>query len=400
MEKGIVDTLNLTPGQKTGSEGLSEEQHEKIAESVDWDFVEPAKEPKDKKPDDVEKIEKVEDAPAPLKEGKTPEELRIEADRLEKEQAETDRKAQEKADQKKQEEDQSLEEARIKALAEKDGKPIDEIRRIESEKTEGARLKAIAKEEGITVEQVKDNEAKDKSIVERHKNDPLKIARDVRKQQSEYDKLKNENEALREKESARTRVITEQEFEHQFDARKDQIIAKYRETYPDASYALEDDEVLEKAKPLLRGAYDETRKNYESEIKTQSESKRKELVEGLSEEFKEYRPEVEEALKECSDAQVLNKEFNIEYLACWARGKKLTPEYIKSIEDAAYTRGNEQPKILGEIGVKKPRSQSGKSYSYNLTAEQKKRALDVNRREDWTDEQKYADYDKVKDNDF
>lgn len=355
--------LKVSEAQELGLEPFTEEQKVELNKEIealrDWDAPEPPKEEEQTKPEDKkEKEEKPEEKPEEQKK---------------EEQPETDKKAEEP------------EEETPEQKAEKD-------------KAEQARLEKIAKEEGLTIEQVKENEAKDKSVAERHSGDPLKIARALRKEQSEYGKIKAENDKLKafkaQVDEERTR-FNEQKFNADALKNRDRIIETYREKFPDEADE-SDDALFERGKVLIKQALKAKEAERYSQIRSEAEAKREELVTSLPEDLKEYVPEVREMLKSCADEQVLDKEFDVTFLATYQRGKRFTKDYVKSLEDAAYKRGLEQPKIMAEqTRVKGARTSAkgGSSPTITLTEAQKRRAEVVySSQKDWTDEQKWAEY--------
>ena len=385
-----VETKTLPDAEDLGAgEELTEEQRKEIEDFKEesWDDEPKEKEPEKKEPEKKEEGKEGEEKPKEEEE-ETPEE---------KEKAD--------AEAKKEEEAEAKETARLEKKAEKEGKTVDEIKELEStEKAEQERIEAVAKEEKITIDEVKENEAKDKSVAERHGNDPIKIARALRKEQSEYGKQKSEVEELRDykaqSEAQRSR-FNEREFNSRMESHREEIIDKYREKYPGESTDASNDTVFERGKALIKKGIESKEQASAKEVEEKATEKRAELLKTLPEEFKDQRSEVKEILAECDDLQVLDKGFDAVYLANYARGKKHTPDYIKSLEDAAYKRGAEQAKILPKGGKSpKPTGKKTDNVISGMTSEQKGRAEEVyGNREGWTKEQMWKEYmkDDVKD---
>lgn len=293
---------------------------------------------------------------------------------------------------------EAVETQRLEKRAKELTKTVDEVKQIEvGEKAEQERLEKIAKDEGITVDQAKEDFGKDKTVAERHGNDPVKIARALRKEQSEYGKLKGEVEGLREfktKVETDSQKFNEERFNEKMEAGREDIIEKYREKFPEDG-EISDDAAFERGRALIRKGLEERQKAAEADISARAKSKRAELLGGLAEEFKDYSSEVSTMLTDqCSDDQILDKGFDVVYLANYARGKKYTPDYVKSLEDAAYNRGVEQPAMIPRVPAGK--SSAGKDVPVDLTNKQKARAEEIyGRRDGWTKEQMYAEYAKV-----
>lgn len=418
-----VKDLDLTPEQESGAVPLSEEQEEKIQETVDWDTPpegedkppekKPDEEP-DKKPDETKPDETKPDelTPEQQKEQEVEtkriddkaEELKITSDEVIE--LETKEKAdKETADTKKQEEE-TAETERLTKKAEELGKTVEEVQeaeKSESEETEQKRIEAIAKEENISIEQVAEMEKADKEIVDRHKGDPMKLARAVRTQQKSFAKLENEHEALKVSVEKQERIINEEEFNGQCEDKREVIIKEYRAKYSDEAENKEDDVVFEKGKALLKTKWDDAISNEKKAVSDKAKDRRKELTEGLSDDVKkEFLSDIEETLGNINDQQVLSKKFNIDYIVQLARGAKYTPEYVKKVEDDAYKRGKENRKIVRTIhGPKTPAPSSKKGVvSTTLNEEQKDRAEDMYHGTNMTKQQMYDEYEKIKDNDF
>lgn len=414
-----IEDLELTEEQKSGAVPLSEEQEEKIQETVDWDTPPEGEKPPEKK-EPEKKAEEPEKEPEPKPEELTPdqikeqevedkriedkaEELKIAPDEVivleEKEKADK-----EAADTKKQQ-DEEAETERLTKKSEELDKTVEEVQEIEKAETETVekqRIETIAKEENITVDQVTENEKKDQEIVDRHQGDSMKIARAVRTQQSAFAKLENDHETLKTSVEKQERIINEEEFNAQCNDKREDIITKYKASYPEQGE--QDDEVLfERGKSLLRTKWDDARAFEKKAVSDQAKDKRKELAEGLPEDVKkEFLTDIQESLEKLTDQQVLSKKFNVEYIVQLARGQKYTPEYIKKIEEDGYRRGKEQRKIVRNVKSPNspPPSEKNKAITTSLTQEQKDRALDMYMGTNMTEQQKYDEYEKIKDKDF
>lgn len=374
------------------SKPLDEAQLEAIKadKETDWDApkeektAEPEKEP-EKEPE--AKPEESEKEPE-----KTPEDL------------EADKKTQEEA-----KEAEKAEKAEVKRLEKRSkelDKPVEEVKILEEEeKAEVERLEKVAKEEGLTAEEVKELESKDKSIAERHGNDPIKISRALRKEQSEYGKLKNEVETLRAfKETAevRTKQFNEKRFNESTEAQRDKIVDTYREQYPEESDTLSDDACFERGRFLIKEKITTQQAEKEAELSTKAEGRVKELVKEIPEEFKPYIPEIKKLIQSCDPGQILSDKFDVAFFANYERGKKYTPDYVKSLEDSAYKRGLEKPTIIPRVPPSKPEKPSkSKVDTSGATSEDQHRAEEIyGRREGWTKDrmlQEYVKSDKGKD---
>jgi hypothetical protein len=395
MGNEILETLKITDEQRNEGSSLTEEQHAAIRDSVNWDGEEnkdgdqnppentpPAKTPEEEKAeaDAKAQVEKL-----AAEQGKTVEQVQKELAEAEKVRKDT-------------EEANAKEQARLDKLAKEQNKTVDQIKADEkaaAEKAELARLEAIAKEEGLTVEEVRENEKKDQAILERHANDPKKLARAMRKEQSEYGKLKSQLDDINEEKKQQQKIVDEQNFIKTIEGKREQIIEKYRELYPHDAIDQSDDVIFDRAKGLLRATYEKAIEDQKKAVKTEADNRRKNMVENLPQEFSELKAEVKEMLDQCDDSQVLSKKFDPLFLANVARGKKFTPEYVKQLTDAAYKRGLEQPRILGatNLGRTTPPVTPPKPAA-TLTSEEKERAREMFSNKGWTEEKMFQEYEK------
>lgn len=353
---------------------LSEEQLNVITAEKEQDWNKPISgKEKEKTPeDDLETPEKKdEEEPG----SQTPEEL------------EAERKASEES---------AAEDKRLEEKAKTLNKTVEEVKKVEvEEKAEQERLEKVAKEEGRTIDEIRAEEAKDKALVERHGNDPVKIARALRKEQSEYGKIKNENEELKKFKASveqRSKQASEQALNARMESDRDKIVDTYRTKYREECEDISDDVVFERAKNLIMKGFEKQQEEAKGQLKTKATEKRSELITKLPDQFKDFVPEIKTLLDECEDSQIIDTEFDIEYLANYARGKKFTQEYIKSLEDASFKRGQEQAKIIPKTPAGRPTGHS-KGSSANLSESQKERAVEIyGRREGWTKERMYEEY--------
>lgn len=296
------------------------------------------------------------------------------------------------------------EDKRIEDKAKELNKTPEEVKTVETEeKAETDRIAKLAEDEEMTVEEVIESEAKDKQVAERHGNDPVKIARAMRKSQGEYDKLKTENEELKTFKTQTTEArgkFQEAEFNAQMDKDRDKLIEMYEKANPDECAELSDDAMFERSKAVIRKHF-ESKEAEAAKVQTETaKERRKELLKSLPKEYKEHLPEIKQLLSECGDSQVNNEKFSLVEIGNYARGKKYTPDYIKNLESQAYKRGVEQPKMIPKVKGGKPDAGSG-SGKDDLTAgnelpdSEKGRAEEIyGRREGWSKERMWSEYAK------
>lgn len=373
------------PDAEDLTQPLTEEQLKAVEESKNegWDTGLEAKPREEKEVKPEEKPKEPEKEP----EGKeTPEEKEV------REKAEVEAKE--------LEETEAKETDRLEKKAKKLEKTVDEVKTIESdEKVEQERIEKRAEEEGMTVEEVKEEEAKDLALAERHGKDPIKVARALRKETSEYGKLKNEVEELREYKSGAEKASTrldERHFNSEVEKHKDDIIDKFRSKFPKESEDLSDDVIFERGKALIRDGVKEKARLEKEARDDKAETKRSEVIKDLPEEYKSHRAEIKKLLADCDTDQILDKGFDVEYLAMYARGKKYTPEYIKSLEDSAYKRGSERAKIVPKVPTSRPKiGREDSSLVASATAVDRARAREMyGRKEGWSESKMIETYMK------
>ncbi len=355
------------------------------------------------------KIDKGNEAPFETygEESPKPEETDKDKENLGSEKEEENPKEEEQEEQEETEEEKAAreeeEEAEIARLAEEKGVTVEEYKKSVEEEE----LKNLADEEGMTVEEYTESLEKDKAIVERHGGDASKIARALRKENSAFGKLNSEVESLRqykkETETAKQQ-FSEEQFLANTEAQKDDIIAKYVELFPEHA-DLHEDVLLERARNNIKEVMKDKREEADKKLKGDAADRREELNKNLPEEAKDVASEVKEILEMLDDREIVDEGFDISFAVQVARGKKYTPEYIKTLEDAAYKRGKDEPKIK----IKKALGSGDKSVSSNskskgalvYTQSERNRAVEIyGNREGWFEEKMIAEYlknDKGKD---
>jgi len=323
-----------------------------------------------------------------------------------------DKPGEEKTDEEKaaEEEAAKVEEERVAKLAEEKGKTVEEIiqqeadaKAAEGDKTdeqkEQERLEAIAKEEGITVDEVKEAEAKDLKVVENYGNDPKKIAKALRKENSAYGKLKSEHEKLvefKKQFDSEQAKYNEKRVNADLEAQRDRIVEEYVRLNPEEA---DDDEAVlfERAKIKVKTALKYREEEANKEVQAKADEARETLVSNIPDEYKEFSPEIKDILKTEENQVVLSEDFDITNLCFWARGKKYTPEYVKGLIEAAEKRGKEQPEILerktGAVSTGSRATHGGKTVSETASPKDRERALEMfGNKDDWSEQKKIEEY--------
>lgn len=211
-------------------------------------------------------------------------------------------------------------------------------------------VKALAASEKMTEDEARKVVEAEKKIIERSGADPKKLARQLRTTQSAYSRLETTIKAERERAA---NVLGDDEVviggkKVKWEDAREVVVTAYREKNPEKTAALTDDQVLGEAKAEYQGKVKEAREAHGKQLIQAATDKRTKLVSELPDSAKPYKAAIEEALKNVSDAQIVDSEYDPEDLISWARGQYLTDAKIKEIEDAAFLRGKQNAKILGE----------------------------------------------------
>lgn len=402
--ENVVEELGIKPGS---TEDLSPEQHNKLAESVNWEDEEKPngeekKDPpqKDDVPDDSQDDKKPEDDPALAE--------KAEKERVEKLAQEQGKSVEEILSAEKALKDES---ARLEEKAKEEKKTVEQIKAEEkaaAEKAETETINQIALDEGVSLEKAREIYEKDKGIVERHANDPRKLARAIRLKDSEFSKVQQERDDLKAAQEKKERMATEQELDAKCEEERDLLIEKWREQNPGDDED-SDEVVFERAKAVVKRGHEIIIQQEKKQLNTKATEKRAELLNNLPAEYLEFKPALETKIASFPADQILNPKFDINYLANYERGKKYTPAYVKKLVEDAEKRGRENPSILGadtRSAPKKPSAGSGKESGIqakiaSLTSNDKTRAKEIYGRRGWTEDKIYEEYaknDKEKDN--
>lgn len=410
------ETLDNLKGKTTGQ--LPTEAEETIratalAESIAEEKAEAKKAAEErgevwKDPDGDQEPEKkadvTDDQKPPADKAKTGDLTDEEKVKAEKEKADAEAKAaKEKADAAQVETDAAI-------LAKKDEEltPDEKTRKGEITKASEAAFedeaKLYAAAEKITVEEAREALKAEQNIITKYGAEPKKLARAYHHSQREYKRLESSVKAERE---AAANVLTENEIvmgdkKLTFDEAKPAMIAAYRERFPEKMADLSDDQVFETAKKEYREKVKEVTAAHKAQIKTEADSKRAKILLGLPESTKPYQDLIKEVLGQAPDHRVVQDDYDPEDLIHWARGQHFTPDRIKELEDAAFKRGQEKAKILGEKGGGSPERGGGAPGAGAgdsnaeiglLTQEQKDRALNMFESiQVWDDKRKFVEY--------
>lgn len=391
MAKSIVEEIKYPEGQQN----LSEDQERAIAAEAIKEIKTPATEDEWVNPaDKISEEQSVED--------KIKDEAKIKSDADSKIQEETDKKVQVDAKIKADQDAADLKaKDDTKAAAEGDREAqtrVDVAAKAKLEAKEGdkkvdhqtfkiapeVRTKAIeelALKESLTLEEAEAQIAKDEATVNKYKNDPVEIARELRHQQRLADKAKAELDSVKRAGNTPPAPVIENVKDyvvHQLEPIKDKVIAAYRKEYPELSDGQEDNYVYGLIK---KDTVDRTLKVMEenqSKLVSAAKEKRATLIMGLAEYDKAFLPDIKAILDRTNDRQIMAKEYDIKDVVAWAKGRQLD-RLVKEAEDRGFKRGQENAKIIGEKipgGGGRPAGQATAKKAH-LTETQQQRARDM-----------------------
>ena len=283
----------------------------------------------------------------------------------------------------------------------------DKLRRIDilkgREETEKKEISLYAQAEGITEEEAAKAITAEKKLAEQYQNDPRKLARTARYWQSQHMKMearvKSESEA-RERNLGENEILI-QGKKTTFDEAKPMMIQAYRNEFADKVADKSDDEVFEIAKTDYKNRVKNYYDSQAKRISDDARSKRAKMVLELPDHAKPFRKEIEESLALLPDAKIAQEDYTPDDIIAWARGRFYTPEKLKELDEAAFKRGQENARILGEkVSVKpgagsaaKPEVPSADKEIDMLTSDQKDRALNMyGDTKNWDDKRKFREY--------
>ena len=183
-------------------------------------------------------------------------------------------------------------------------------------------------------------------------------------------------------------------------ATKEQLIEAYRDREEDLA-GLEDELVFKLLVREMKGKFEEAGRGNAAKLSSEAKDKKAKLINELSEDAKKYLPEMQPVIDRLSDAQIMSKNFSLEDMVLWSKGKAFDTS-VKDAEERGFKRGVEARKILGEIkkpgegGTKTKKTGGGKT---NLTDAQQKKAEEMFATNDIPLARKYELYAEVVEHD-
>jgi hypothetical protein len=291
---------------------------------------------------------------------------------------------------------------------------IDQMRAVlesaekEAEKADTDKvIKAYAEAEDVTEEEAREIYQKDKNIIEKYGKDPLKMAKAYRLSQSEYMRKAEEAEKLgKQLQAMQLQAEMGRDFQPEKvlsaslgkEVSREEVIASYRRQYPGITKDLEDDAVYDHVKKDTLDKLRENSTRHAQMVKEKAKDRRNILIKSIPDDVKEYRNEIEQALESVPDNRVVSKDFSLNDIIYWTRGKHFSDidKKIKEAENRGFKRGVEQRKIAGRktSGGGSPRTKktNDKAKYHGLDEKQRQKALDYFANNPITETRKYALY--------
>lgn len=224
----------------------------------------------------------------------------------------------------------------------------EKVEDLKSEETRAKEIQEHAIKHGLTYAQAKEDLEKSEAVIKNYKT-PLEMARALRLQTSEVDKLKNETKKSAVPAFQRMRdsdfLAADRE---KLDANKDKIVADARRLQPARTETMTDEAIIEEVAFKRLDAYKGWADRQEVELRDKASQLRDTLVKGIPEADQRFVPEIKAILAKTADQHVLSPDFDVRDLLWHAKGQRydddMAAEYKRGLK-----KGQEQPKIVGQI---------------------------------------------------
>ena len=271
---------------------------------------------------------------------------------------------------------------KMKSLAVKEPKKIVEEDDIDSE------IKQYSEEKEVSEEDAREAIKSRNSIIKKYDGDVKKVAMANRSLQREYTKVKSELDNT-------VKTLEQVKIESELSGdmlpediingpggrkfSKEELIGKYRESYPGLSENMEDGAVYDLIRKDVRDKLISNRTKDMAVNKGSAKARRMELISTLPKEAEPYRENIKKMLDNCPDNQIVSKTFNLDDIIKWNKGNDFD-EAVSEAEKRGYKRGFQNRKIVGERknsdGSSKTKAvKSGDAKAFGLDDNQKKEAL-------------------------
>lgn len=218
-----------------------------------------------------------------------------------------------------------------------------------------------------------------------YKNDPNELAKALLNSQRGYSKLEKDFNALKEQSSQpEQREYSKNDVkqiilnkQYQIDGRfysKDDIITEYCRVNSNLTEDLDDDKVFELACREIADLTNKDLRNKQASLPSDARAKRSEIKDSLKDEVpKEYMTEIKETIDNLGDREIMNPQFDVEFLANWIKGGHYS-EDIKKVKKEAYEQGLKDgrekasiitPPVGGSNGASTKKASSGNVIKFD-----------------------------------
>lgn len=252
----------------------------------------------------------------------------------------------------------------------------------------------FASKHKISYEEAKEELEQVKAVLKKYGDDPVEVARALRSQQSEYDKIKADKEDKSGNNDIiiKSREEVEEEVRNYAEKNKDKIIENFRARYPNRTELMTDEAILEWASEEAMKGYDTWSSTQKEKIRVAAVNKREELLKTLTANDAKFVNDVKQILSNISDTKVTHKDFSLNDVLYYVKGKKYDAD-LKAEFERGLKLGKESPKILGSSSNTSSAKVVNKSNTITLNEAQKERALEMF--PDSEPEQAYKSYSEV-----
>jgi hypothetical protein len=287
-----------------------------------------------------------------------------------------------------------------KEVVEKDtGRPLSDDKTLEEQ------IKSYSEKKNVSMEEAKEEIESRQAIAKKYGDNNLELAGAYKAMQVELTKERAERikaEKSFEVNALHMRVDPRQIEPEKLLQKKDgsfytreEILDMVRAKHPKKTEEMSDDAIYELAQDEYALVLESKRRTKLAEMEGEAKGRRAELIANIPKEGEPYKEEIQKQLNEFPNGRVLDKDFNLQDLIYWAKGKD-TDRLVKEADARGYRRGVENRRIAGMSQKAKPGSHTNKqpdaTNDFGLDAEEKKTAEQRFSGDDISLERKYQLY--------
>lgn len=247
--------------------------------------------------------------------------------------------------------------------SEEEAKPVEEQpaeteeQPVQDNKEDEAYIAEYAKKNKVSAEDAKKEVDNIKAILAKYNNDPLEVAKAYKLTQSAYDKLKSQSEQGQKQVTnplvAQILANPKAYVENMVKTNATKLLEDYKAEYPERSLMMTDGAILEELRDKGMANLNNQINQYQTTLTREAGAKRNEFIAGVSEADRKYIPTIKTQLDKFPDHMLVDKGFDFNHLVSWARGQH-HEEDLKAEFKRGFEQGQQQKKILGEVGREAP----------------------------------------------